>query len=89
MKLTQFTLGSAGPRIESIKTFTKTESDVLIIDLDLQFIPIDYDDLSAKQKRMGNHRNVLIELTAKLGLGPASVPIKVLLKELELSGIVI
>jgi hypothetical protein len=51
-------------------------------------VPIDDDDVSPKQKRLGDLRNVFIELTTKIGVGIASVPIKVYLKELELTGTV-
>ncbi|KAI9201963.1 C2 domain-containing protein [Polychytrium aggregatum] len=78
--LKEFTLGSKSPRIESIQTPQRTEADVLILDLDLSFIPIDEQFKTIQQLDM---RNSVIELIARVGRGLASISLPILLKELE------
>ncbi|KAI8904668.1 C2 domain-containing protein [Gorgonomyces haynaldii] len=86
--MTQFTLGSAAPRVESIKSYTQKPDDQVEMDFDLKFIPTDDEDLTPRQKKSGQFKNVLIELTAKFGIGPASIPLRVKIQELEFSCLV-
>jgi Ca2+-dependent lipid-binding protein len=56
------------------------------MDWSLGFCPIDDDDLTKNQKRMGNVQNLLVELTARIGHGVASIPLPILVKEFEFIG---
>lgn len=62
--LDQFTLGVKPPRIEAVKTFQNTKSDVVVTDLCLSFTPHDMSDLDGKQSR--NYVNSNIVLKAKM-----------------------
>ena len=80
--LSKFTLGSQAPRIDSIKTFTNTGDEILILDFDLSFTPFDADAVSKKEKMRKELRNLEIVLLAKI----AMVPLPVSLKELFING---
>ena len=84
LRLSTFTLGSEAPRIEGIKTYPRTDEDVLMMDWDLSFQPFDEDDAS---KRLGTRKNSKIILTAKLGKSIASIPLPILLKEVGFRGL--
>jgi Ca2+-dependent lipid-binding protein len=76
LRLTMFTLGSEGPRIESIKTFPNTDQETLIMDMDLSFIPADQDSISKNEQILRDVRNVQIELLAKVGPIPFQVSVR-------------
>ncbi|XJO75420.1 hypothetical protein BDV3_006107 [Batrachochytrium dendrobatidis] len=86
LRLVKFTLGSNAPRIESIRTYPGAEADVLMMDWDLSFTPFDVDDLSKKDKANSGIYNFHMELVARIGAGPASIPLSILLKEVAFSG---
>lgn len=58
----QFTLGIKPPRIESVKTFQNTESDVVVMDWTLSFTPHDLTDMTAKQIRNYVNQSVLLKV---------------------------
>jgi Ca2+-dependent lipid-binding protein len=58
-----------------------------MFDCDICFQPFDEGDLSKRAREFTNKRNSKIELTARLGKGVASIPIPVLLTEVEIKGI--
>ncbi|CAI4064759.1 hypothetical protein SUVZ_08G1240 [Saccharomyces uvarum] len=60
----QLTLGIKPPRIDLVKTFQNTASDVVVMDWGLSFTPHDLCDMSAKQVR--NYVNELIVIKAKI-----------------------
>ncbi|QLG74214.1 hypothetical protein HG535_0G00980 [Zygotorulaspora mrakii] len=60
----QFTLGVKAPRIEAVKTFQNTNSDVVVMDWVLSFTPHDLSDVNAKQLR--NYVNQKVVVKAKL-----------------------
>ena len=62
--LDQFTLGVKPPRIDAIKTFQNTKSDVVVMDVCLSFTPHEMSDLDAKQCR--NYVNSNVVLKAKI-----------------------
>ncbi|EJS41935.1 tcb2p [Saccharomyces arboricola H-6] len=62
--LDQFTLGVKPPRVDAMKTFQNTKSDVVVTDLCLSFTPHDMSDLDAKQCR--NYVNSNVVLKAKM-----------------------
>ncbi|KAJ3102687.1 hypothetical protein HDU96_009549 [Phlyctochytrium bullatum] len=57
-----FTLGTASPRFEIVRTVEKTSDDVHIMDMDMNFTPIDEDDFSKREKELGDVKNSKIEL---------------------------
>ncbi|TPX65676.1 hypothetical protein SpCBS45565_g05016 [Spizellomyces sp. 'palustris'] len=86
LRLTTFTLGSEAPRVEGIRCYPSTSDDILMMDWDLSFSPIDDDEISKKQKEHRDVRNSKIELTARVGKGVASIPLPVLVTEMEFRG---
>ncbi|TPX31127.1 hypothetical protein SmJEL517_g05474 [Synchytrium microbalum] len=82
LKLAKFTLGSAAPRMEGVTSYTAMENDVVRMDWDLAFVPLDNPQIEAS----ADFRNSNIELVAKIGKGVASIPIPVLVSEMELTG---
>lgn len=79
--------GSEAPRIESIKTYPRTEDDILMMDCMLVFSPFDEDDVSKSARMTSTRRNSKIVLTAKIGKGIASIPLPILLKEVGFKGL--
>ncbi|CAI4050025.1 hypothetical protein SKDZ_14G2350 [Saccharomyces kudriavzevii ZP591] len=59
--LDQFTLGVKPPRVDAMKTFQNTASDVVVMDLCLSFTPHEMSDLDAKQCRNYVNSNVLLK----------------------------
>ncbi|AQZ14266.1 TCB2 (YNL087W) and TCB1 (YOR086C) [Zygosaccharomyces parabailii] len=47
----QFTLGVKPPRIEHVKTFQNTKSDIVVMDWEISLTPHDLSDMNAKQMR--------------------------------------
>jgi Ca2+-dependent lipid-binding protein len=80
LRLTKFTLGSSSPRVNTIRTHTESSPDTLIMDWELNFVPID-DDMAEKLSVRNSH----IELLAKIGL----IPLTIKVKDIEFKGLVI
>ncbi|TPX56100.1 hypothetical protein PhCBS80983_g04797 [Powellomyces hirtus] len=86
LRLTTFTLGSQAPRVESIRCYPSTNDDILMMDWDLGFSPVDEDSMSKQERKTSDIRNSKIELTARVGKGVASIPLPVLVTEMEFRG---
>ncbi|KAI9340575.1 hypothetical protein BDR26DRAFT_1007509 [Obelidium mucronatum] len=83
LSLTVFTLGTVAPRIETIRTILQTADDVLQMEWDLSFVPVDEDGVSKREKDLGSVRDSRIEVVAKLGKGPMAIPIPIVVAEIE------
>ncbi|KAI8607923.1 hypothetical protein BC830DRAFT_1174868, partial [Chytriomyces sp. MP71] len=83
LALTDFTLGSVAPRVDKIKTILQTTDDTMIMELALLFVPIDDDNVTPRQKRLGTVRQSRVEVTAKLGGMGIGIPMPILLAEIE------
>ncbi|KAI8802700.1 hypothetical protein BJ742DRAFT_683889 [Cladochytrium replicatum] len=86
LSLSEFTLGSNGPRIESVKSDPTADEDQLVMDWDINFYTVDEDE-GVRFGMGGEARNSKIQLVARVGKGIASIPIPVLLTDLELRGV--
>ncbi|CAO3654409.1 unnamed protein product [Mucor hiemalis] len=84
IRLTSFTLGTKAPRIEGIKTLTKTEPNVVCMDWKFSFIPNDTLDLS--ERDLQSKVNPKIVLTIRVGKGMIGAGMPVLLEDLAFSG---
>ncbi|GAV48352.1 hypothetical protein ZYGR_0I06490 [Zygosaccharomyces rouxii] len=60
----QFTLGVKPPRIEHVKTYQNTDSDIVVMDWDVAFTPHDLSDMNAKQVRNYVNQKLVIKLVA-------------------------
>ncbi|KAJ3370159.1 hypothetical protein HDU91_006565, partial [Kappamyces sp. JEL0680] len=76
LRLTKFRLGSQAPRIEAIKTFPSSGNDLLVGAVFTD------QDISKKEQRLKELRNLEVVLQAKV----AMVPLPVSLKELYFDG---
>ncbi|KAJ3158848.1 hypothetical protein HDU86_002536 [Geranomyces michiganensis] len=86
LRLTTFTLGSQAPRVESIRSYPSTSDDILMMDWDLSFSPVDEESMSKQERQTSDVRHSKIELTARVGKGMASIPLPVLVTEMEFRG---
>ena len=84
IRLTSFTLGTKAPRIESIKTLTKTEPNIVCMDWKFSFIPNDTLDLT--ERDLQSKVNPKIVLTIRVGKGFVGAGMPVLLEDLAFSG---
>ncbi|CCD23437.1 tricalbin NDAI_0B04030 [Naumovozyma dairenensis CBS 421] len=57
----KFTLGIKPPRVDRVKTFQNTASDVVVMDWSLSFTPHDLSDMNAKQVRNYVNQGVVIK----------------------------
>lgn len=84
MRLTEFTLGTKAPRIDSVKTFPKTDDDIVMMDWDFSFNPNDLSDLTQKQIKKVNNPRIVISIRFGKGLASAGMPI--LLEDMSFAG---
>ncbi|KAL0082033.1 C2 domain-containing protein [Phycomyces blakesleeanus] len=84
IRLSTFTLGTKAPRIESIKTYPKTEPNVVCMDWKLSFVPNDVLDLSKREVQ--SKVNPKIVLSIRVGKGMVGVEMPVLLEDIAFSG---
>ncbi|KAF8807280.1 transmembrane protein [Phlegmacium glaucopus] len=85
MNLTGFTLGTKAPRIDKVRTFPKTEEDVVMMDWGLSFTPKDTSDMTEKEK--ANMVNPRIELSVRVGKGLATAALPILVEDISFSGL--
>ncbi|KAJ3134514.1 hypothetical protein HK100_003559 [Physocladia obscura] len=83
LSLTVFTLGSVAPRINTIKTVFQSVEDIIQMELEVLFVPVDEDGVSKRQKELGTVRHSKIEVVAKIGKGSVAIPIPVVVSEIE------
>lgn len=86
IRLTTFTLGTKPAVIESIKSYPKTEDDIVVMDWKLSFNPNDLANMTRAQLK--NKINSKIVLTIRVGRGMVGAGIPVLLEDLSLYGII-
>ena len=84
LRLSTFTLGTKAPRVEKVKTFPRTEDDVVLMEWWLSFTPNDVSELTDKQKL--NKVNPKIVLSVRLGKGLASAAMPILVEDMSFTG---
>ena len=84
LRLSTFTLGTKAPRIEKVKTFPRTEDDVVLMEWWLSFTPNDVSELTDKQKL--NKVNPKVILSVRLGKGLASAGMPILVEDMTFKG---
>lgn len=85
MRLAFFTLGTKAPRIEHVRTYPKSEDDIVLMDWRFSFTPNDVEDLTTRQLK--NKINPKIELAIKAGVSVASVNIPIVVEDIAFSGL--
>ncbi|TFK76782.1 tricalbin [Pluteus cervinus] len=85
LRLTHFTLGAKAPHIDKVRTFPKTEDDVVMMDLSLSFTPKDTSNMTPEQR--ASKDNMKIVLSVRVGKGLATAAMPILVENLTFSGI--
>lgn len=85
LALDTFTLGTKPPRLNHVRTFPKTDEDVVVMDWAYSFTPTDNFDKTARQLK--NYVNPLIQLDIGLGAGPVSVKFPIVVRNMAFSGL--
>ncbi|KPM40646.1 Uncharacterized protein PYUK71.03c [Neonectria ditissima] len=85
LKLKTFTLGTKPPRMEHVKTYPKTEDDVVMMDWKFSFTPNDTADMTARQVK--NKINPKIVLEIRIGKAMISKGLDVIVEDMAFSGI--
>ncbi|CCG84874.1 protein of unknown function [Taphrina deformans PYCC 5710] len=86
MRLSFFTLGTKPPRIDHVKTYPKSEDDIVLMDWRFSFTPNDTEDLTTRQVK--NKINPKIELAVRAGVSVASVSIPIIVEDIAFSGLI-
>ncbi|KAI8333575.1 C2 domain-containing protein [Chlamydoabsidia padenii] len=84
IRLSTFTLGTKAPRIEGIKTYPRTEPNVVCMDWKVSFVPNDTSDLSKRE--FDAKINPKIVLTIRVGKGMIGTGIPILLEDISFTG---
>ncbi|KAG9323188.1 hypothetical protein KVV02_001819 [Mortierella alpina] len=84
IRLTTFTLGTKAPRVESIKSYPKSESDIVLMDWRVSFTPTDTEDMTPRQLR--TQINPKIVLTIRVGGSLIGAGMPILVEDMSFSG---
>ncbi|KAI5465856.1 C2 domain-containing protein [Mariannaea sp. PMI_226] len=85
LKLKTFTLGSKPPRMEHVKTYPKTEDDIVMMDWKFSFTPNDTADMTSRQ--IMNKINPKVVLEIRIGKAMISKGLDVIVEDMAFSGI--
>ncbi|QUC19670.1 uncharacterized protein UV8b_03911 [Ustilaginoidea virens] len=85
LKLKTFTLGSKPPRMEHVRTYPKTEDDIVLMDWKFSFTPNDTADMTARQVK--NKINPKVVLEIRIGKAMISKGLDVIVEDMSFSGI--
>lgn len=85
LRLTQFTLGTKAPRIDRVRTFPKTEEDIVMMDWGFSFTPKDTSNMT--QKQIDDQSNPKIILSVRLGKGLATAALPILVEDISFQGL--
>lgn len=85
LQLTEFTLGSKAPRIDKVRTFPKTDDDIVMMDWGISFTPTDKTDLTPRQ--LASKVNPKIILSVRLGRSIATATMPILVEDICFSGL--
>jgi Ca2+-dependent lipid-binding protein len=85
LKLKTFTLGSKPPRMEHVKTYPKTEDDIILMDWKFSFTPNDTADMTSRQ--LSNKINPKVVLEIRVGKAMISKGLDVIVEDMAFSGL--
>ncbi|KAF3483927.1 uncharacterized protein GIQ15_03251 [Arthroderma uncinatum] len=85
LRLKTFTLGSKPPRLEHVKTYPKTEPDIVLMDWKFSFTPADKMDMTARQIKDKINPKVVLEV--RVGKGIVSKGLDVIVEDFAFSGL--
>ncbi|ORZ17605.1 C2 domain-containing protein [Lobosporangium transversale] len=84
IRLTTFTLGTKAPRVDSVKTFPKSDPDVVLMDWRVSFTPTDIEDMTPRQLRA--QINPKVCLTIRVGKGFVGAGMPILVEDMSFKG---
>jgi Ca2+-dependent lipid-binding protein len=85
LRLTSFTLGTKPPRLEHVKTYPKSEDDVVLMDWKFSFTPNDTADMTARQIKVKQNPKIVLEV--RVGKAMLSKGLDVIVEDMACSGI--
>ena len=85
LRLSKFTLGTKPPRIDQVKTYPKSEEDIVLMDWKFSFTPNDVSDLTARQLK--NKVNPKVVLAIRVGKGLVGKDLPILVEDMSCTGI--
>ncbi|KDR84854.1 hypothetical protein GALMADRAFT_107257 [Galerina marginata CBS 339.88] len=88
LRLDHFTLGTKAPRIDKVRTFPRTEEDIVMMDWGISFTPKDTSDMTERQKSDQFKVNPKIVLSVVLGKGLATAALPILVEDISFSGLI-
>ncbi|PNY28037.1 Uncharacterized protein TCAP_02038 [Tolypocladium capitatum] len=84
LKLKTFTLGSKPPRMEHVRTYPKSEDDIVMMDWKFSFTPNDTADMTSRQLK--NKINPKVVLEIRIGKAMISKGLDVIVEDMAFSG---
>ncbi|KAI9841404.1 MAG: hypothetical protein M1837_000737 [Sclerophora amabilis] len=85
MRMKTFTLGSKPPRLEHVKTYPKTEDDIVLMDWKFSFTPNDVADLTSRQIK--NKIQPKVALEVRVGKALVSKGLDIIVEDMAFSGL--
>lgn len=85
LRMKTFTLGTKPPRLEHVKTYPKTEDDIVLMDWRFSFNPNDTSDMTARQVKVKQNPKVVLEI--RIGKGMVSKGLDVIVEDMACSGL--
>jgi Ca2+-dependent lipid-binding protein len=86
LKLTTFNLGTKPPRLEHVKTYPKSEDDIVLMDWKFSFNPNDTADMTARQLKVKQNPKIVLEV--RLGKGVVSKGLDVIVEDMACEGVI-
>ena len=83
IRLSTFTLGTKAPRIEKVRTWPRTEEDIVIMDWAFSFTPSDISDVTPREQ--AKKVNPKIVLNIRLGKGIVGAGMPILIEDINFS----
>ncbi|GLB36472.1 putative tricalbin [Lyophyllum shimeji] len=85
IRLSTFTLGTKAPRIDKVRTYPKTEDDVIMMDWGISFTPTDVSDLTPRQAATKVNPKIVLDI--RLGKSVATATMPILVEDICFSGL--
>jgi Ca2+-dependent lipid-binding protein len=85
MRLRTFILGTKPPRMEHVKTYPKTEDDIVLMDWKFSFTPTDTMDMTARQLKVKINPKVVLEI--RIGKAMISKAMDIIVEDFAFSGL--
>ncbi|KAF5115792.1 hypothetical protein DV113_001019 [Geotrichum candidum] len=85
LSLKEFTLGTKPPQLISVRSYPRTDPDVIVMDWKFAFTPNDTEDMTARQLK--DKKNPKVELSVRVGKGVVSKGLPILVEDMSSSGL--